>query len=140
MTEALYRKVMRGKRTTYELAYSCSRWAYEHDLLKPGQFRLEYASGDGMRRYAYPVSPDVAGWEAAALIARVAMEKTIRDAAQCVPQTRGAIPYTKKQQAILARFQREMADAGAQLPQWWQFAGAHEISSAAIEAVRNYKP
>ena len=138
MSEALYRKVMRGKRATYELVGNAS--SYDRDILPVGKFRLEFSSGDGMRRYAYPVSPDVAGWEAAALIAKVAMENAIREAARCVPQMSGERPYTKKQQAILTRYRAEMAQAGAHLPTWWQFTDCYHISSAAIEAVRSYKP
>jgi hypothetical protein len=139
MSEALYRKVQHGKRTTYELVGN-GQWDSSIDLLPPGKFRLEFASGDGMRRYAYPVSPDVAGWEGAALIAKVAMENAIREAARCVPQAQGERPYTKKQQAILTRYRAEMAQAGAHLPTWWQFTSCYDISSAAIEAVRGYRP
>lgn len=139
MNEALYRKVMRGKRVTYELVGN-GRWDSNIDLLPPGKFRLEFASEDGMRRYAYPVSPDVAGWEAAALIAKVAMEKAIRDAVRAAPELQGERIYTKKQQAILDRFRKEMADAGAHLPMWWRYASDYEISQAAIEAVRSYRP
>lgn len=140
MTEAIYRKVQRGKRVHYELIGNASHWSSDFDVLKPGQFRLEFASGDGMRRYAYPVSPDTAGWEAAALIARDAMEAEIKRAAQCVPDVGRVRPYTKKQLAIIDRFRAEMLEAGAQLPEWWRFTSDIEISQAAIEAVRSYKP
>ena len=83
MSEAIYSKVQRGKRVHYELVGNAAHWhSSDFDVLKPGQFRLEFASQDGMRRYAYPVSPDTAGWEAAALIARCAMEAEIKRAAQ----------------------------------------------------------
>lgn len=140
MSEAIYRKVQHGKRVKYEPIGNAQHWTSDMDVLKPGQCRVELASGDGMRRYAYPVSPDVAGWEAAALIAKVAMEDAIREAARCVPQMAGERPYTRKQQAILTRYRAEMSQAGANLPAWWQFTGAHEISQAAVDAVRSYKP
>ena len=141
MTEPIYRRIEHGKRVRYELIGNASHWTSNMDVLKPGQFRLEFASRDGMRRYAYPVSPDVAGWEAAALIAQHTMRSEISRAARCVPQTSGMPrPYTKKQAAILARYRQEMADAGAHLPEWWQFTSSYDISKAAIEAVREYKP
>lgn len=141
MIEAIYRKVQHGKRTLYELIGNARHWQSDYDVLQPGQFRLEFASKDGVHRYAYPISPDVAGWHAAALLARDAMENEITRAAQCAPQTSGTPrPYTKKQAAILARYRQEMADAGAHLPEWWQFTSSYEISQAAIEAVRGYKP
>ena len=139
MSEALYRKVMRGKRTMYELVGNAA--SHDRDILKPGQFRLEFATGDGSRRYAYPVSPDVAGWEGAALIAKVAMENAIREAARCSADARSATrPYTKKELQIIEKYRTEMHAIGSGLPSWWQFAGAHEISKAAIEAVVNYRP
>lgn len=140
MTEAIYRKVQHGKRVSYELIGNARGYYDSYDILKPGQFRLEFASGDGSRRYAYPVSPDTAGWEAAALIARVAMEAEIKRASQCVPDVGRVNPHTKKQLAIIDRFRAEMLEAGAQLPDWWRFTSDIEISQAAIEAVRSYRP
>ena len=140
MTEAIYRKVQHGKRVSYELIGNARGYYDTYDILKPGQFRLEFASGDGTRRYAYPVSPDTAGWEAAALLARCAMEAEIKRAAQCVPDVGRINPYTKKQMAIGARYQAEMQATGAQLPQWWRFTSDIEISQAAIDAVRSYRP
>ena len=139
MNEAVYRKVQRGKRVTYELVGNVStHWHNDFDLLKPGQFRLEFASQDGMRRYAYPVSPDVAGWEAAAMIASAAMEDAIRKASQAKPM--GVVHYTKKQLAVLAECRQKMEACGACLPTHWQFATGYDIARAAIQAVREYKP
>lgn len=139
MTEAIYRKVQRGKRVHYDLIGNASHWSSDFDVLKPGQFRLEFASQDGMHRYAYPVSPDVAGWEAAALLARDAMESAMRKMATAAPQL-GNTLYTKKQLAILERYRTEMAAAGGLFPIWWQHTSAHDMSQAAIEAVRGYRP
>lgn len=100
MSEPIYRRIEHGKRVRYELIGNAQHWTSDMDVLKPGQFRLEFASGDGVRRYAYPVSPDVAGWEAAALIARHAMEVEIKRASQCSPDIGAFNPYTKKQMAI----------------------------------------
>lgn len=140
MSEPIYRRIEHGKRVRYELIGNAQHWTSDMDVLKPGQFRLEFASGDGMRRYAYPVSPDVAGWEATALIARHAMEAEIKRAAQCAPDIGAFNPYTKKQMAIIDRYQAEMRATGAQLPKWWNFTSSYQISEAAIQAVRNYKP
>lgn len=139
MTEPIYRKVQRGKRVHYELIGNASHWSSDFDVLKPGQFRLEFASQDGMRRYAYPVSPDVAGWEAAALLARDAMEAAMHKMATAAPQL-GTTPYTKKQMDIVERYRTEMAAAGGLFPDWWQHKAPYEISQAAIEAVRSYTP
>ena len=139
MTEAIYRKVQRGNRAHYELIGNARGYYDNYDILKPGQFRLEFASGDGMRRYAYPVSPDTAGWEAAALLARDAMEAAMHKMVPASPQL-GNTPYTKKQMSIIERYRTEMAAAGGLFPDWWRHKAPHEISQAAIEAVRSYKP
>jgi len=140
MTEAIYRKVQRGKRVHYELVGNAAHWhSSDFDVLKPGQFRLEFASQDGMRRYAYPVSPDVAGWAAAALLARDAMEAAMQKMAIAAPQL-GNTPCTRRQMAIIERYRTEMAAAGGMFPSWWQHKSATEIAQAAIDAVRGYKP
>ena len=139
MTEALYRKVMRGKRVTYELAYNSAN--FDNDLMRPGQFRLVHAYSDGSRRSEYDVTPDTAGFVAAASIARIAMEDAIREAARCAADAGSATrPYTKKELRIIEKYRNEMHAIGGDLPSWWQFASAHEISRAAIEAVGNYRP
>ena len=138
MSEALYRKVMRGKRVTYELAYNSSDWA--NDLMKPGQFRLVHAYSDGGRRYEYDVTPDTAGFVAAASIARKAMENAICEAARCVPNESKTRSYLKNELAIINKYRDEMHAIGSDLPSYWVFTGAHEISEAAIQAVREYRP
>ena len=137
MSEALYRKVQKGKRVSYELAYNDSSWDTP-DLMKPGSFRLIHAYSDGGRRYEYDVAPDTAGFVAAASIARVAMEEAIKQRANAKPM--GVSMYTKKQLAVLEECREKMIAVGALLPTHWMHASAHEISEAAIEAVRSYKP
>ena len=140
MTEAIYRKVQRGKRVHYELVGNAAHWhSSDFDVLKPGQFRLEFASQNGMHRYAYPVSPDVAGWAAAALLARDAMETAMHKIAIAEPQL-GNTPYTRRQMAIIERYRAEMAAAGGMFPIWWQHKSATEIAHAAIDAVQGYRP
>jgi len=110
-----------------------AEWCHA-DRMPVGTFRLTYCYGDGAYRYAYDVTPDTAGFAAAAQIAAVAMEREIASAAvatPCVPQ-----PYTERQQAIIERFRKEMVEAGGLLPSWWRHASAHEIAQAGIRAVR----
>ena len=141
MSEAIYSKVQRGKRVHYELVGNAAHWhSSDFDVLKPGQFRLEFASQNGMHRYAYPVSPDVAGWAAAAMLARDAMEAAMHKMAIAAPQLGSPVLYTKKQLAIIERYRAEMAAAGGMFPIWWQHTSSTEIAQAAIEAVREYKP
>lgn len=135
--ETLYRKVQKGKRHVYEVAYSAQSWDMP-DLMKPGTFRLVHAYKDGGRRYEYEVQPDTAAFVAAASIARIAMEEAIAKAPQMKPM--GAMHYTRKQQAVLADCRAQMAACGAFLPTHWHANSAKEISQAAIDAVRNYKP
>jgi hypothetical protein len=77
-TEPLYRKVGRK----YVPAYSLSEWSYDKDMMPVGSFRLVHAYSDGGRRYAYEVTPDTAGWVAAATLAVHAMTEAIHKANQ----------------------------------------------------------
>lgn len=135
--ETLYRKVQKGKRHVYEVAYSAQNWDMP-DLMKPGTFRLVHAYKDGGRRYEYDVHPDTAGFIAAASIARIAMEEAITKAHQMKPM--GVMHYTKKQQEVLADCRARMEACGALLPTHWVPDLPYEISQAAIDAVRSYKP
>ena len=107
--------------------------------MTPGTCHLVIASGDGMRRYAHDVTPDTAGWVAAAELARVAMEDAIRERSKFTP-VGTAFKYTKKQLAVLAHCKKLMAEAGMLMPSSWTSATPHEISQAAIDAVKGYKP
>jgi len=45
-----------------------------------------------------------------------------------------------QERVIELALQAEMQATGAQLPQWWRFTSDIEISQAAIDAVRSYRP
>lgn len=113
---------------------------YDHDTMRAGEFRLTYCARDGERRYTYGVTPDTAGFVAAAEIARDAMERAINDRAIAGPQLGAVTPYTKRQLAIIEQFRRDMAEAGGLTPTYWQHATARELSEAAIDAVRGWRP
>ena len=99
-TDPLYKK--QGRR--YVPAYSVTEWDYDKDRMPVGTFRLTYAFTDGGRRYEYDVTPDTAGWAAAALLAKHAMVEAMRDAAtQHRPATSRVVPLTKKQQYAVAQ-------------------------------------
>ena len=140
MTEAIYRKVQRGKRVHYELIGNSKSYYDSHDVLRPGKFRLEFASMNGLRRYSYPVAADAVGWAAAALLARDAMEAAMHKMAIAAPQLGSPVLYTKKQLAIIERYRAEMAAAGGMFPIWWQHTSSTEIAQAAIDAVQGHQP
>ena len=106
--------------------------------MQPGECRLVVCAGDGMRRYQYGVTPDTAGWAAAATLAKMAMEQAIRDRSAMRPM--GAMHYTKKQQAVLEHCRQLLAECGAIMPTHWAGTYPHEIAQAAIDAARNWKP
>jgi hypothetical protein len=135
MSETLYRKV--GRR--YE---PVSRtWPNDYrDNLAVGTFRLTYCYRDGGRMYEYNVTPDTAGFVAAAMIAREALEKAICDAVIAKPALPTIRPYSPKQKRIFEKFRKDMVDAGGLVPYWWTAKSAYEIATAVIEAVRSYKP
>ncbi len=111
---------------------------YDRDRMAVGQFRLSYCYADGATRYEYLVRPDNAGWIAASMVARQAIEDAISQAA--LAQTPHLREYTAKQREIIERYRAEMRDAGALLPDWWQHSSAWELSEAAVEAVRRFRP
>lgn len=130
-SETLY--VKRGRK--YVPVYSRrDGWNDSSDLMRVGTCRLTYAYGDGGRRYEYDVTPDTAGFVAACTIARHAMEQAITEAAKVKPHEKFR-PYTKREREIIAQFQQDM---GMVYPQWWSEGSAHDISRAAIEAVKNF--
>lgn len=130
--ELLYRKV--GRR--YEPAYN-ARDAWDKDLMPVGTWRMTYAYGEGGRRYEYGVTPDTASFAAAALLAREAMERAIEEAVKSRPQL-GHTSYTKRQLAAIEACRQHLAGVGVAMPTWWQHNSAHEISRAALEAVKNW--
>ena len=113
------------------------RW-YEDarmEQMPVGTFRLLYAYSDGGRRYEYDVTPATAPMVAAMTIARAAMEEAIRDACKMRPSTPQS--YTKKQQALIAKFREDM---GEMMPSWWIENSAYTISERAMQAVMEYRP
>jgi hypothetical protein len=133
MSETVY--IKRGRRYV-----PFSNWERDYgDSMKVGTFRLTYAYADGSRRYAYDVRPDTAGFVAACEVARQAMEAAIQDAAIAAPSA-GMSTYTGKQRALIERFRADMAAAGGLVPTSWNHASARDISQAAIDAAREYKP
>ena len=130
------RHVSASGKVTYRLDTAVSDW--DRDYQKPGTCRLVIAASDGLRRYAHDVTPDTAGWAAAATIARIAMERAIQERSAYSPVA--PIPYTKKQLAVLAHCKKLMVEAGMLMPTTWTSATPHEVSQAAIDAVRNWKP
>lgn len=122
MREVWYRKV--GRR--YVPVAEAEK--YDYQTMPPSGFTLTYRE-DGCTRYEYRVKPDNAGFIAAAMAARVAMEAHITEASKSTPS---AAPYTAKQRALIAKFQAEM---GGLRPLWWTGKSANEIAQAGIDAV-----
>ena len=131
-TETLYRKVGRK----YVPAYSLSEWHYDKDLMPVGSFRLVHAYSDGGRRYAYDVTPDTAGWVAAATLAVHAMTEAIHKANQHTIAS--GTPWTKKQQAAIAQANAFLDAAGIWSGRGWTTAAAHDVAKAGIDAVRQW--
>ena len=114
-----------------------ARW-YEDanaDQMAVNSFRLTYAYADGGRRFEYAVTPDTAGFLAAAMVAKVAMEDAIRDAS--IPRPSGTTRYTKAQRACIDKFRRDMAGLA---PDFWAGVPSYEIANAGIKAVLEYRP
>jgi len=130
------RHVSPSGKVTYRLDTAASDW--DRDYQKPGTCRLVIAAGDGLRRYANDVTPDTAGWVAAATIARIAMERAIQERSAYTPS--GPVKYTKNQLAVLAHCKKLMVEAGMLMPSSWTSSTPHEISQAAIDAVNGWKP
>ena len=128
-TEALYQK--RGRR--YVPVVSGASWDYDQDRMPVGTFRLTYAYADGGRRYEHDVTPDTAGWAAAALLAKHAMVEALRHAATQRPPAQ-RIELTKKQQHAAAQARAILNHAGV-LSSMWESASPEAIADAAIAAV-----
>ena len=129
--ETLYRKV--GRRY---VPVSIT-WDYNKDFLKVGTFRMKYAYGDGGGMYEYDVTPDTAGFVAASMIARKAMEQAMQDAAIMKPSERGTRPYTKRELALIEQFRKDM---GGMMPTWWEGNTNFKIAEAGIKAIRDFRP
>lgn len=133
-TNPLYKK--QGRR--YVPAYSIADWDYDKDRMAVGTFRLTYAYADGGRHYEYDVTPDTAGWAAAAALAKHAMVEAMRHAAtRHRPATSSAVLLTKKQQQAVAQARAILNEAGV-LSSMWESASPEDIADAAIAAVLQY--
>ena len=131
-TEALFRKV--GRR--YIPAYSLADWSYDKDLMPMGSFRLVHAYSDGGRRYAYNVTPDTAGWVAAATLAVHAMTEAIHKANQHTIAS--GKPWTKKQQEAIKQANAILESAGIWGGRGWTSAQAYDVAQAGIDAVKQW--
>lgn len=135
MKTALYEKV--GRRyVPWGNAWS---WDRDADQMKARTFRLTACAGEGSYRYVYDVTPDTAGFVAAAEVARLAMEQAMQAAAIGKPSGELTM-YTARQREIIERFRAEMAAAGGLLPTMWEQSSVHKIAQAGIDAVRGWKP
>ena len=131
-TEALFRKV--GRR--YVPAYSLREWSYDKDLMPVGSFRLVHAYSHGGRRYAYNVTPDTAGWVAAATLAVHAMTEAIHKANQFTVSS--PKPWTKKQQEAIRQANAILEAAGIWSGRGWTTAQAYDVAQAGIDAVKQW--
>ena len=102
---------------------------YDYVTMPAEGFTLTHRR-EGETRWEYAVRPDNAGFVAAAMVARTAMEEAIRQAATYRPSA--PVPYTKKQLACIEQFKRDM---GMVTPIWWQQTSAREIVQAGLDAI-----
>ena len=131
-TEILYRK--EGRR--YIPTYSLAAWNYDGDMMPVGSFRLVHAYSDGGRRYEYNVTPDTAGWVAAATLAVHAMTEAIHKANQLTIAS--STPWTKKQQAAIEQANAILESAGIWSGRGWTTAQAYAVAQAGIDAVKQW--
>jgi hypothetical protein len=102
---------------------------YDYITMPAQGFTLTHRK-DGATQWEYAVTPDTAGFVAAAMVFRDAMEDAIRQAATYRPSA--PIPYTKKQLAIIEQFK---VDMGFHVPTWWQATSARDIVRAGLDAI-----
>lgn len=103
---------------------------YDHITMPANGVTLTYRQ-DGLTQWEYKVRPDNAGFMAAAMVARTAMEAAINEAATYKPQA-SMRPYTKRQLALIEQFK---ADMGMRYLAWWEQTSARDIAQAGIDAV-----
>ena len=110
-TETLYSKEGAPLRACIQPAH----WNYDGDMMPVGSFRFVHAYCDGGRRYAHDVTPDTAGWVAAATLALHAMTEAIHKANQHTIAS--GTPWTKNSKPLLRRrtpfLRRPESGAGA---------------------------
>lgn len=132
--QTLYRKV--GRRYVPH----CIHWSDDR-VLPVGTFRLVYAYTDGGRRYEYDVTPDTAGWAAAAMVAKHAIREAVISASRPAPiEPAAAKPYTKRQLQAIDTARSVLAEAGVGMPSWWGYVTPDDLADTAIAAVQNYRP
>lgn len=134
-TTPLYKK--EGRR--YVVACNIeSVWEYgSHDVMKPGEFKLVYAYKDGAKRHQYGITPDTAGFVAAAMVAEVTMADAMHEAWRYTAAAPYAEPFTKKQQAAVAQA-RNILEAAGIFSMTWHHGAAQDVARAGIDAVRNF--
>jgi hypothetical protein len=103
--------------------------SYNYVTMPAEGFTLTHRKA-GATQWEYAVTPDTASFVAAAMVAREAMEESIRQAATYRPSA--PIPYTKKQLAIIEQFKVDMQ---MHVPTWWEQTSARDIVQAGIDAV-----
>ena len=128
--ETLYRKVGR-KYVPHSI-----QWHDDTSQMKIGTCRLTYAYGPAARMFHYDVTPDTAGFHAAGMIFRKAIEDAVREKSIPSPSDGEVKKYTKKQIEIIKRFRHEMAEAGGMLPTWWNHASSWDIAEAGFDALK----
>ncbi len=121
--ETWYRKV--GRR--YIAVCEAERYDY---TTMPNGYTLTYRK-DGATHWEYAVKPDSAGFMAAAMASREAMQAAI--AAKATYRPSSLVKYTKKELGYIKRFKDEM---GMRYPTFWTQATAFDIAQAGIDAVR----
>jgi len=129
--ETLYRKVgKRYKPARVEFPYDC-------DFSVPvGSFILVHAYTDGGRSYQYDVTPDNAGWKAAATLAKNKMADAMRKRAPAKEHvSKYSKPYTDEQLALISAFRKQMSKAGGLLPDHWTLTTVDDLAQAAIDEV-----
>lgn len=134
-TTPLYKK--EGRR--YVVACNLENvWEYgNYDVMRPGEFKLVYAYKDGAKRHQYGITPDTAGFIAAAMVAEVAMADAMHEAWRYTASAPYAEPFTKKQQAAIKQARDIMESAGI-FSMTWHHGAAQDVARAGIEAVRNF--
>lgn len=123
-TKILYEKIGRRYVPVSQAAL------HDYELRPANGFMLTYIK-DGLTMWAYDVQPDTAGFRAAALVAKNAMEKAINEAAKMQPSG-GRKPYTAKQRKLIEQF---TADMGGMMPLYWEGRTSYQIAQAGIDAV-----
>jgi hypothetical protein len=109
----------------------------DYSAMKIGTCRLIYCPEPGHYRSRYDVTPESAGWMAAAMLAEYAMQEAMADRALAQPQPDFA-PYTVEQQRLIEQFRQDMAAAGGLTPFYWTHSTPAEIAKAGVDAVKQH--